>query len=194
FVETVPRADVAVGGSIYSGASGFFPLIVLTLLLVAGVEVMRKGGGFDAVEDWLLRSVATSVRRTELTMVLGTALVNAMVTINTAAEIAIAPFVSTLGQRFNINGYRRANILDANTSALGYIFPWGGGLLAGYSAMLGLTDQYEWFTEAMLVNPASVAPFVFHGWFLVAVFVVAAWTGFGREYVPDRLSEEVSRV
>ncbi|MFC4356392.1 Na+/H+ antiporter NhaC family protein [Halobium salinum] len=193
-VETVPRGDAVVGGSFYAGASGFFPLIVLTLLLVAGVQIMRDGGGFDAVEDWLLSSVATSVRRTELTMVLGTALVNAAVTINTAAEIAIAPFVSTLGQRFNINAYRRANILDANTSALGYIFPWGGGLLAGYSVMVSLPDEYAWFTEAMVVNPASVWPYVFHGWFLVAVFIVAAYTGFGREYVPDRASEEVSRV
>ncbi|RDZ93054.1 sodium:proton antiporter, partial [Haloferax sp. Atlit-6N] len=136
----------------------------------------------------------TTVRRAETTMVLGTALVNAMITINTAAEIAIAPYIKTLGRRFNINGYRRANILDANTSALGYIFPWGGGLLAGYSAMQRLPEQYEWFTQAMVVNPASVWPFVFHGWFLVAVFLLAAWTGYGREYISDRASEEVSRV
>jgi hypothetical protein len=35
---------------------------------------------------------------------------------------------------------------------------------------------------------------VFHGWFLVAVFLFAAWTGYGLEYVSDRQSEEVSRV
>jgi Na+/H+ antiporter NhaC len=127
-------------------------------------------------------------------MVLGTATVNAAITINTAAEIAIAPYISRLGTRFNINGYRRANILDANTSALGYIFPWGGGVLAGFTAMQGLPAEYEWFTASMLVNPASVWPFVFHGWFLVAVFLLAAWTGYGREYVSDRRSGEVSRV
>ncbi|WP_117591367.1 Na+/H+ antiporter NhaC family protein [Haloprofundus halophilus] len=196
-VETIPAgadADPSVGGSIYSGAAGFFPLIVLVLLIVAGAKVLQRGGGFEAIQDVLLNRVATSVRRSELTMVLGTALVNAMITINTAAEIAIAPYVSTLGRRFNINGYRRANILDANTSALGYIFPWGGGVLAGYSVMLGLPEEYEWFTQAMLVNPASVWPYVFHGWFLVGVFVFAAVTGYGREYVPDRVSEEVSRV
>ncbi|QKY19337.1 Na+/H+ antiporter NhaC family protein [Halolamina sp. CBA1230] len=193
-VETVPAAEAGVGGSIYSGAVGFFPLIVLTLLIVAGAQIMRAGGGFEALQTWLLDTVATTVRRAEVTMVLGTAMVNAMVTINTAAEIAIAPYIRTLGRRFNINGYRRANILDANTSALGYIFPWGGGVLAGYTAMQGLPDEYEWFTAEMLVNPAAVFPYVFHGWFLVAVFLAAALTGFGLEYVSDRESKEVSRV
>ncbi len=143
--RTSPR-QVA-GGSVYSGAAGFFPLIVLTLLLVAGAEIMRAGGGFDAIQELVIDRVATTVRRAETTMVVGTALVNATVTINTAAEIAIAPYIATLGKRFNINGYRRANILDANTSALGYIFPWGGGLLAGYGAMQGLVGgRTPWFT------------------------------------------------
>jgi len=195
-VETVSRSGAGVGGSVYNGAAGFFPLIVLVLLIVAGAEIMKRGGGFDAIEEFLLSAVATTVTRAETTMVLGTALVNATITINTAAEIAVAPYVATLGRRFNVNAYRRANILDANTSALGYIFPWGGGVLAGFGAMQGLVGSQAtpWFTEAMLVNPASVFPYVFHGWFLVGVFVLAAWTGYGREYVPDRVSEEVSRV
>ncbi|MDS0298716.1 Na+/H+ antiporter NhaC family protein [Halogeometricum sp. S1BR25-6] len=194
FVVPVAPGETAVVGSLYAGALGFFPLIVLVLLIVAGAQVMQRGGAFDAILTFLLDSVATTVRRAETTMVLGTALVNAMITINTAAEIAIAPYIRTLGRRFNINGYRRANILDANTSALGYIFPWGGGLLAGYTSMQGLPNEYEWFTQAMVVNPASVWPFVFHGWFLVGVFLFAAWTGYGLEYVPDRVSEEVKRV
>ncbi len=193
-VELVQSGQTGVGGSLYSGASGFFPLIVLTLLIVAGARIMIRGGAFDAMQDWLLDTLATSVRRAETTMVLGTAGVNAMITINTAAEIAIGPSIARIGERFNINGYRRANILDANTSALGYIFPWGGGVLAGYTAMLGLPEQYGWFTQAMLVNPAQVWPFVFHGWLLFFVFIVSALTGFGLEYVSDRESGEVARV
>lgn len=193
-VELVPSAETAVGGSLFTGAQQFFPLIVLTLLIVAGAQILIRGGGFDAMQDWLLGTVATSVRRAETTMVLGTALMNSMITVNTAAEIAIAPYIARIGKRFNINGYRRANILDANTSALGYIFPWGGGVLAGYGAMVGLPDQYDWFTTEMIVNPAQVWPFVFHGWLLFFVFLVAALSGFGLEYVSDRESAEVTRI
>ena len=194
FVTLVDPAEATVSGSIYSGAAGFFPLIVLTLLIVAGAQIMIRGGGFAALQDWLLETVATSVRRAETAMVLGTAMVNAMITINTAAEIAIAPYIARIGERFNINGYRRANILDANTSALGYIFPWGGGVLVGYVELQKLPEQFDWFTQSMVVSPTEVWPFVFHGWFLFGVFLVAALTGFGLEYVPDRESKEVARV
>ncbi len=79
-VETVPAAEMGVGGSLYAGAQGFFPLIVLVLLIVAGAQVMIEGGGFATIQDLLLERVATTVQRAELTMVLGTAPVNAMVT------------------------------------------------------------------------------------------------------------------
>jgi Na+/H+ antiporter NhaC len=194
FVELVEAGETGVGGSLYAGAQGFFPLIVLVLLIVAGAQIMIRGGGFRAIQEWLLDSVATTVRRAELTMVLGTAFVNSMITINTAAEIAIAPYIARLGERFNINGYRRANILDANTSALGYIFPWSGGVLVGYATLQGLPDEYAWFDQSMVVNPIEVVPFVFHGWLLVSVFIVAAFTGFGLEYISDRESEEVARA
>ena len=192
FVQLAEEAGVA--GSIYSGAAGFFPLSILTLLIVGGAWIMMRGGAFEAILDQALE-IATSVRRAELTMVFSTALINSMITINTAAEIAIGPFINNLGNRFNINGYRRANILDANTAALGYIFPWGGGILAGYSAMITqVVPEYEWFTQSMVVNPTSVWLFVFQGWLLLAVFIIAAYTGFGREYITDQQTEEVARV
>jgi Na+/H+ antiporter NhaC len=55
----------------------------------------------------------------------------------------------------------------------------------------GLGAEYG---PEMVVNPIQVVPYVFHGWFLVIVFLLAAVTGFGREYIPDRTSEEVSRA
>jgi len=79
---------------------------------------------------------------------------------------------------------------------MGYIFPWGGGVLVGYATMIQLvgSDQFGWFTRSMVVNPAQVWPFVFHGWFLFGVFLFSALTGFGLEYVSDRRAEEVARV
>lgn len=194
FVELVAPGNTTVGGSIYSGAEGFFSLSILVLLIVAGSQIMIRGGGFEALQNWLLNSVATSIRRAEVTMVLGTALVNAMITINTAAEIAIAPYIARIGEKFNINGYRRANILDANTTALGYIFPWAGGVLIGYAQIRNLPSQFDWFTQSMVVNPIQVWPFVFHGWFLFFVFIAAALSGYGLEYVSDRQSSEVTRL
>ena len=188
-VEAVPASTAGVGGSLYDGPVGFATLVVLILLVLGGAQVMIRGGGFQALQDWLLRKVARTVRSAEVTMVTATAAINAAITINTAAQIAIAPYIATIGKRFNLNGYRRANILDANTSALGYIFPWAGGVLVGYTQMQALTATYDWFTPDMVVEPIQAWPWVFHGWLLVAVFLVSAWTGFGREYTTDRVSK-----
>ncbi|MCH7661369.1 MAG: Na+/H+ antiporter NhaC family protein [Euryarchaeota archaeon] len=194
-LEIVDDPDaVGVGGSILEGASGFFELSILVLLIIAAAQIMIRGGAFQAILDWSLENLATNVRNAELTMVGSSALINAIITINTAAEVAIGPYISKIGERFNLNGYRRANILDAQTAALGYIFPWSGGVLVGFAAMQDLPNQYDWFETAMIVNPIEVVPFVFHGWLLVLVFVLAAITGFGREYLIDRESDEVARI
>ena len=70
-------------------------------------------------------------------------------------------------------------MLDAVTSAIGYIFPWGGGVLIGYQTIRTLESQYD-FVQA--VPPTDVWKFVLHGWFLAAVMLIAAITGFGRTY------------
>ncbi|RFF31384.1 Na+/H+ antiporter NhaC family protein [Wenzhouxiangella sediminis] len=186
--------SASVGGSIYDGAFGFVTLSVLILLVIAGAQIMIRGGGFQALQDFLLRSVAKTVRSAEVTMVTVTAGINAAVTINTAAEIAIAPYIAKIGKKFNINGYRRANILDANTSALGYIFPWSGGVLVAFTQMNELVGIYPWFTQEMVVSPVAAWPWVFHGWLLVFIFLFAAITGFGREYTSDRISKGASTI
>ena len=104
---------------------------------------------------------------------------NVFITINTAAEITAAPVVSKLGKRFKLHPYRRANMLDAVTSAVGYIFPWGGGVLIGYQTIRNLQSSYD-FIE--VVSPTEVWPFVLHGWFLAGIMLLAAITGFGRTY------------
>ncbi|SEH15642.1 Na+/H+ antiporter NhaC [Natronorubrum sediminis] len=185
---------VSVGGSLINGAAGFFELAILVLLIIAAAQIMIRGGAFEAILEWSIENLATNVRNAELTMVGSAALINGVITINTAAEVAIGPYISKIGERFNLNGYRRANILDGQTAALGYIFPWSGGVLAGYTAMQDLPEAHDWLESGMLVTPIDVVPFVFQGWLLVAVFVLAAITGFGREYVTDRESEEVARL
>ncbi|WP_254530652.1 Na+/H+ antiporter NhaC family protein [Natrinema gelatinilyticum] len=185
---------VGVTGSLMTGVEGFLELSILVLLIIGAAQIMIRGGAFEVLLEWSIENLATSVRNAELTMVASTALINAIITINTAAEVAIGPYISKIGERFNLNGYRRANILDGQTAALGYIFPWSGGVLAGYTAMQNLPGAYDWFDQSMVVTPIDVVPFVFQGWLLVAVFVLAALTGFGREYVIDRESEEVARI
>lgn len=173
-----PATDT-VGGALVDGIAGYLGLSILILLIVAGGHLMRLGGALDALIDGLRKFAKESVSRAEAAMWSIVFSLNAFITINTAAEIAAGPVISRLGKRFKLHPYRRANMLDAVTSAIGYIFPWGGGVLIGYQTIRTLESQYD-FVQA--VPPTDVWPFVLHGWFLAAVMLMAALTGFGRTY------------
>jgi Na+/H+ antiporter NhaC len=177
-----PENDI-VGGALVNGIAGYISLSILILLIVAGGHIMKLGGAMDAMVNRLASMAGRSVARAEAAIWSIVFSLNVFITINTAAEITAAPVVSQLGKRFKLHPYRRANFLDAVTSALGYIFPWGGGVLIGYSTISNLTETYDFVT---VVPPDQVWPFVLHGWFLAVVMLVAALTGFGRTYeAPD---------
>lgn len=179
-------ATARVGGALVDGITGYIGLSILILLIVAGGHLMRLGGAFDAIIDGLKNFARASVARAEVAIWSIVFSLNAFITINTAAEIAAGPVVSQLGKKFHLHPYRRANMLDAVTSAIGYIFPWGGGVLIGYQTIRTLEPEYD-FVQA--VAPTDVWAFVLHGWFLAAVMLIAAITGFGRTYEAEDGSE-----
>jgi Na+/H+ antiporter NhaC len=168
-----------VGGALVTGITGYLSMSILILLIVAGGHIMKIGGALDAIVNNLARFAGRSVARGEAAMWSIIASLNVFITINTAAEITAAPVISQLGKRFRLHPYRRANMLDAVSSALGYIFPWGGGVLIGYQTIRNLTESYDFVT---VVSPTEVWPRVLHGWFLAVIMLIAAVTGFGRTY------------
>lgn len=174
----INRAGGSLDGALTEGIAGYVDMAVLTLLILSASHIMREGGAFEAIKAAAFRFIRDSVRRAELVICSFVAVLNVFITINTAAEIAAAPMVSDIGKKFKIHPYRRANFLDAITSALGYIFPWGGGVLIGYVTLSNLATVN--YPGLPVVSPVEVWPFVFHGWFLVLVMFGAAATGIGH--------------
>ncbi len=183
------------GGALLSGITGYFPMAILIIMLMASMHIFELGGGAKAFLQRIM-DFATTVKRAEFSIWLMIIIPNILITINTAAEILVSPFVREVGERFNLHEYRRANFLDANTSALGYIFPWGGGVLAGFAAMEQLPGRFEWFTQDLVVSPAQVWPYVFHGWILAFVVFLGMGVmfGYGREYIYEREIPEGARM
>lgn len=175
----IDTQEQAVGGALVDGIVGYVDLAVLILLIVAAGHLMKAGGAMQGIVGWLRRKSAGSVARAEVAIWSIVFSLNAFISVNTAAEIAAAPFVRELGETYKLHPYRRANLLDATTSALGYIFPWSGAVLLGYTTLRNLQGTYD-FVE--VIDPTQVWPYVFHGWFLAGVMLIAAVTGFGRTY------------
>ncbi|AVR00759.1 sodium:proton antiporter [Oceanobacillus iheyensis] len=174
-----PDSDNVVEGALIEGISGYVNMAILILLIVAAAHLLKLGGTMQVITKGLVKWIGKSVRKAELSIWGIVAMMNSAITINTAAEIAAAPFVKELGEKYRIHRYRRANMLDAVTSALGYIFPWGAPVLLGWTTIQTMKEKYEWLP---VVSPTEVFPFVFQGWFLVIVMLIAALTGWGLRY------------
>lgn len=174
-----PDSDAIVEGALIDGITGYVNMAILILLIVAAAHLLRLGGTMEAITKGLVKWIKASVRRAEFAIWGIVALLNSAITINTAAEIAAAPFVKELGRKYRIHRYRRANMLDAVTSALGYIFPWGAPVLLGWSTIKTMKETYDWLP---VVEPTAVFPFVFQGWFLVVIMLIAALTSWGLRY------------
>lgn len=173
------EADTVMTGALVQGVKGYVNMAILILMIVAAAYLLKLGGTMEVVTRKLTGWIKNSMRRVEFAIWGIAGLLNTSITINTAAEIAAAPFVRELGERYGIHRYRRANMLDAMTSALGYIFPWGAPVLLGWSTIQVMQETYDWLPN---VAPTDVFPFVFQGWLLVVIMLLAALTGWGRRY------------
>ncbi len=169
-----------VQGAIADGILGYVSMAILILLIVAAGHLISLGGTMERIRQFATGKIQGVARRAEIAIWALVGVLNSLITINTAAEILAAPFVSDIGKSMNLHPYRRANFLDSMTSALGYIFPWAGGTLLGITTISSLTEKYDYIQA---INPVEVVPFVFHGWFLVIVMFIAAYTGWGRRYI-----------
>ncbi|TFB22788.1 Na+/H+ antiporter NhaC family protein [Filobacillus milosensis] len=188
FVVGVPFTEViniyngedgaVVEGALMGGLSGYFNMAILILFILSASYLLELAGTMEKIMAFFIKIINGVTRRAELSMYAIVAFLNSFITINTAAEIAAAPFVSKIGKNSNLHPYRRANFLDTVSSALGYIFPWSGGVLLAYTTIQGVTENYD----VPGVNPVEVFPFVFQGWGLLIVMLIAAITGWGLRY------------
>ena len=181
-VQDILWFNVAEGkleGAIVDGISGYLHMCVLLLLIMAEGYLITAGNMMDVLENFIIKRVKGSVKKAEFAIWSIVAILNALMSVNAAAEITAAPFVRSIGKTFKIHPYRRANMLDAITSAGGFVLPWSGGVLLGVSTINGLTDKYSFISK---LTPAEVSPYVFHGWGLVIVMLIVAITSWGLRY------------
>jgi len=184
----IDSAQFAVSGIVVDGIKGMVGIGIFTVLLMALVGVLQRGGFLQFILQKAER-VATNVTRAEVSIVGATLLINALTSVGTPTMIIIGPFVRRLGHRFKITPWRRGNLLDAcSTSIVGFL-PYSVSLLIPYSLVAKQVTQtgIEGFT------PVAIVPFPFYCWALMLVILFAAFSGWGRELMNEADYAEEAR-
>lgn len=176
-IFNVDSAELVAGGVIIDGIRGTIAVVVFTILLMALIGTLQRGG----VIEWLLEATekfATNPRRSELTIVGVVLLVNALVAAGTPAMVMSGPYVRQVGFRAGLAPWRRSNLFDGASTTLVAFLPYSVAILIPYS-IVAETVLAEGVSN---FSPVTLMFFPFYCWVLLFVIIAAAVTGWRREF------------
>jgi Na+/H+ antiporter NhaC len=176
-------------GVLVDGMQRAIGVSVFTLLLVALVGTLQATDVLDRLVA-ASRRRAHSVRAAEGWMVGVVSAAVLLTTHSVVAILAVGEFARQTGERFGIDGYRRANLLDLTVCTWPFLLP--------YFLPTILTASASRSGEAFGMPPlsaATVGVYNSYAWALVLMVLFAVITGYGRSrpasLPPDRQSEPV---
>ncbi len=176
---SVPR-PFAAGGVILDGINNAVPTVLFVLMVFPLINVLREGGGLKTILAILSKFVKTP-RGAEAAIAASEIVLNMATGVNTVAIVATGDLARELGQKYDIHGYRRANLLDCAGATFNYILPYMVPVLMG--AMLSTANRP--FPGALPVSPLEISVSQFYPWAMLVVLVIAIVTGYGRTFARD---------
>lgn len=178
---TIDASQFSVGGVVVSGIMGMVGIAVFTIFLMGLAGTLEAGG----LVDWLTRHAerwATTVTRAEASIVGTALLMNVLTAAGTPSMVILGPFVRRLGHRFRLAPWRRGNLIDAcSTTIIGFL-PYSVAVLIPFA----MGSEPVATTSVRAFTPVHLIPYVFYCWALMLVIVVAAVTGWGREFIDEK--------
>lgn len=152
--------------------------IIFALLILAITQVLIESGVISSILSWASRTIAKTVRQTEISIVLLTILASIPIAANAPALLLVGPsLVKPLGQKFNLSPARRANLMDCAVCTIFFIIPWHIAVIVWYTTLS--TAAETWNLPLPSIWSAAYNPYT---WALLAVLFFSIMTGWNRAY------------
>ncbi len=178
-IVSVPE-QFGAGGIVLEGIQGAVPTVIIVMLLFVQVNLLKEGGGIEVIMS-LMSKFVKGVRSAEATIVSILVILNIATGLNTAAILGTGELANRLGKKYDIDGYRRANLLDCAGTTFNYLLPYMVPVVVGSM----LSTMYPPFEGAMVVTPVDVVTHQFYPWVMLAILIFAIITGYGRTFISD---------
>jgi Na+/H+ antiporter NhaC len=161
-------------GLVIDGMERGIGVSIFTILLVGLVVGLEASGVLARLID-ATGGRAQSARGAELWIFATVSLAVLLTTHSVVAILAVGRFTREAGERFGLSPYRRANLLDTTVCTYPFILPYCiPTVLAASTTAAG---------EAVglpRLSPLTIGLVNFHSWVLLAVVLLAIFTGYGR--------------
>lgn len=181
-IVSVPE-QFGAGGIILEGIQGAVPTVIIVMVMFAQISILKRGGGIDLLLASMNRFIK-GVRSAETAIVTIEVLLNVATGLNTAAIVGTGELANKLGKKYNISGYRRANLLDCAGTTLNYLLPYMVPVVIG-SMISSIAAPVE---GAVTVSPVEVVASQFYPWVMLILLIFAIITGYGRTFLNDEIS------
>ncbi|MGB5816084.1 MAG: Na+/H+ antiporter NhaC family protein [Thermoanaerobaculia bacterium] len=162
-------------GLVIDGMERGIGVSIFTILLVGLVVGLEASGVLARLID-ATGGRARTVRGAELWIFATVSLAVLLTTHSVVAILAVGRFTREAGERFGLSAYRRANLLDTTVCTYPFIVPYCiPTVLAASTTAAG---------EAVglpRLSPLTIGLVNFHSWALLAVVLIAVFTGYGRK-------------
>ena len=141
-----------------AGTNGMFETMIVTILAASISAIMRDGGGFEALLNFV-RRYFKGTRGGRLGIGLMTILMDIATANNTVAIVVAGPIAKTISEEYGIEPRDSASLLDTFSCIAQGIIPYGAQLLIA-SALAGITSL-------------SIIPCLFYPFFLACAVLLS---------------------
>ncbi|HQE06320.1 MAG TPA: Na+/H+ antiporter NhaC family protein [Tepidanaerobacteraceae bacterium] len=168
-------APFAIEGIIPNGIMGCLATIAMLLMIFPLLGIMEANGVISDMAASIGR-LAKSRKAAEFSIFLSTGILSMITGVISVAILAVGEFANKVGKKFNIHGYRRANLLDCTGIAFCFIVPWT--VHAIVPAMLTSNIDMPGVTA---VQPHVIPFHNFYSWVMLLMLIFAIVTGYGSK-------------
>ncbi len=166
---------ISTKGVIVTGIEGMISTVVFCVFLFSIIEMLKAGGVFTIIIDRALEGSKTP-RQAEFRVGILSMVTCALTAASTVAICMIGPVVREILKRFNIDRARGANLLDGLCSGVAGVTFYNLSFMMAYSLAMNtgvLPDNF---------NIIAITPYSFHCWALIAIYLIAICSGWGRKF------------
>lgn len=169
-------APFQVEGLLPESMAGAMSTIAFLLIVFPFLGILEASGALERLGA-VLATWVRGARSAEAVTVAATGVLAMMTGVISVAIISVGDVVKRLGQRFGVNGYRRANLMDCAGTSFCYIVPWT--VHAIVPAMLATANVPR--ASAPIVTPMDVPMHNAYAWVMLVMVTVAVVTGYRRK-------------
>ena len=167
----------------FSGVSGMYQIMFITILVAAISELIKENGGFAFILKFIRKHCHTK-KMAQLSTGIMVAVIDFITANNTVAIVVSSPIAKEVSKSYEIRRRRMASITDTFSCIVQGILPYGAQMLIAIS----LCNE-----SGLFINALDVLPYCIYQYILLAIVLLFIATGLSDK-LPSWAKGQIKKI